>query len=84
MRRGGDHAKFETYQSFRTFEDELVDCGVFSDEWRKKMLELVEQCMKHSYQRGYEHGVTECEHQFREEDQHAYREGTEVRPSSDD
>ena len=77
MRRGGEHAKFETYQSFRRFEDELVDCGVFSDEWRAKMLALVEDCMKHAYHRGMEHAQTRQEHD-------ADRTGTEVRPSSDD
>ena len=71
MRRGGEHKKFETYQSFRSFEDELVDCGVFSDEWRDKMLAIVEACMKHAYQRGYDHGLTECQKQFDEDEPNA-------------
>ena len=63
MRRGGKHQEFEKYQSFRRFEDDLVDCGVFSKEWRDKMLRLVEDCMKHAYSTGYETAQVESEQQ---------------------
>lgn len=68
MRRGGEHKKFEKYQSFCHFEDQLVDCGVFSEEWKTKMLAIVEQCMKHAYSRGFEQAQIECENKHGKDD----------------